>query len=543
MIKNIAVISLVFLLAACAVYPKIPEKYLEPRPERTLTAPASSSVKAASLPVIKGQQPAGKILPAASSKDLDQFSEKEKEILVFRAYEFLLQQEPMDPAIIRGYPDLKRFGNEVVLETSLPNGTSVVRKGYGGNLLANVTQAASSIPRSVLQDNPFAYFKLTISPLELICWGKPVQWVEVLEGRYYLPVQVLSDKFVFERWRENQGFLNSYWKNLDKSLDSIPSGGSLPVLPSIALLRTTPPFQVRIQDGIKILREKAFARLKDFDPELSYVALPDGRMDVEGTASLLLLLLADQERTDTVYLFKRLAASLRFIQNEDGSFQTGVQEGGSVPKGDLRVPLILKVYYVLYQHGQTAFLEAFKRSFSYYFPANFNMPHEAAERLAWGRLLVDLGADPGDFAYENYLKGILDWFFQNILSSDQAARTAVGSFSGKITQDETVSRIEIYELLTEGYRHFKSRSPQTLLEAWSLKLFFATRSFLNLQIEGPDLMMGNFHANNLGGFSIDHRRFASFQDQLWAARALTEALRFWGAAEWAALKEKAEAQL
>jgi hypothetical protein len=534
--KKLLSTFLIFIFSACAIYPEIPQKYLEPSTPKSTSLTAPPTVPdAASQTVLPKKK-----IPQLNGAILLQFSEKEKEILASRVYEAIFQKPQIEPAVIQAYPDLRRYGNEVVLAMRVADGPLVRRKGSGENILGNVEQAARAMPPA---DPKTTAFWLQITPLEMLLWGEALHWTELRGGRYFLSVSSLDDKLVYARWLLHQKFLESYWLSFSSTFALLREGEQLSPFAWLNFIASTPSPAVPFEKTNQMLKKTLFSRVKDYGQDGSFVALRNGRMDIEGTAFLALLILTTENPEKDAFLFERFSRALLSLQREDGSLLMGLKDSAVIPKGDLRIPLILKTYHSLHQAGAVTALKAFKKSFSYYFPSNFDYPNALEQRLKWGRLLIGLMSDPEKDAYEKYLEGILDWFFQKIKVTGGPEGKDAGSFQEGKEKAGDALFMEIFELLAEGYRHFKIAKAEELKEKWSLNLFFAVRYFLNLQVEESDIRFRSFRPSYLGSFPLEGSASLFWEGQLWAERGLTETLRLWGSKEWSDLRERAEAQL
>jgi hypothetical protein len=391
-------LSILILVSGCALYAEIPEEYLAPKKiEIEKTKAVKSESAPASMEVAQKEiQKVSKKYPQASEKNLQQFVEKEKEILASRVYEVIFDKKPILEKIVSSFPDLTHFGNEATLEAYSLQGFIDETSSADGSLLENVAGASRRMRTSktfqkaqeALPSSDQIYFKLKISSLDILIWGGELEWREVIDGRYFLPITKLSPKLVQGRWILNRHFLKAYWPVLKKYLDKESNLSSSAVIPWLNHISLRQAQDIPVDEGTDLIKRNLMNYLTDYDPELSFVAQPNGQIDLEKTALLTLLLLKTEKWEEVTPVLEPLIATLLFLHNEDGSFQAGITEEEIVQKNNPVIPLILKVYLLLQEKGDEAFRDAFKRSFSYYFPTRFDALNEVEPRLIWGRLLL-----------------------------------------------------------------------------------------------------------------------------------------------------------
>lgn len=563
MIKLSLLFLLAFAVTGCALYTEIPEEYLAPK-QKEIEKPAAAKP---APPVQTIQQPAEtpkKNYPDASSSILIQFTEEEKEILASRVYEVLFDASPVPETKIALFPDLRRYGNKVTIEAYTSYGRFAEKSGAGGSLLDNVTEAAEELKQDEdfqknadeMYEANLLYFTITLEPVALLAWGKELRWKEIIDDRYYLPITELDPQLVQGRWISNRHFMRAYWPHLEKLFKGSAFPLSSIAAPWLSYINLPQAADIPSDTGTQLIKDRLIAKAKIYDPELSYVAASDGRIDLKSTALLALLLLKTEEWNDVVAVLEPLISTLLFLQNEDGSLQAGIIEEDVLAKDNEVVPLILEIYFLLGKKGDEAFQEAFRSSFSYYFPMRLKSSNQVSLRLAWGYLLLAVARADKDKEgqYLDYLDSFLSGFFNQIPNPSPTKPAAQGSFNWK-DEGDSKSKFKAFNFIVSAYSLLKAAGSDVSTEKWDVKMLFTIRYFLNAQIMRPDILWRSIHEKRgvgwaegvalhelLGSFfSAENKSLMSPQDQLWAAGALSKILPLWNSKEWEEIKEKGEA--
>jgi len=196
-------------LGACVIYPDIPEKHL-----------SSSRVETSKKSAVSTH----KFLPPAPQKLLYQFTEVEKELIVSQVFKSFQGEVLLDPEKARNYPDLLKFGNEIVLMMDYavrdPDSKKLIFltqkvSGLGGNILENAAFAGKKLrdfkTTTTMPSESIRYMTLELTPLEFLLIPNPPQWVEIVGESHFLPLDKFHFRFLYDRFLLNTRFLTQQW--------------------------------------------------------------------------------------------------------------------------------------------------------------------------------------------------------------------------------------------------------------------------------------------------------------------------------------------
>ncbi len=560
--KQIALLTLLFFaVTSCALYPEIPDEYKHSNKKEEVKK-AAQKVPSRSI----AKKKIVKTYPDANPKKLFNFTEREKKILAAAVYENFSEAQLNDAKEIRRYPDLTKYGNTVKLTANTFLGLLNKGEGEGDNLLQNVSLAAAQLKqnRKFRQAAPgllvqsILYFTLEITPLKLLIWGSTFKWTALLKGRYFLSIQQMSRQFLKRRILQNTKFMKRIWPQKKDELSDKEELGERLILAWADTLSISSSSGFFVDEGTELIKARLFENLSMTNLDFTYVVDKRGDMDLKRTVLLALFLLEVEKFKEAYSLLEPVIATLLFLHNDDGSIQAGLDKDEVLKQDNLIVPLILRIYFLLGEEGDMTAANAFKRSVGYYLRGGYPKEHEAIYRLAWGRLWLAVVKSSDEKRYFGRLNHITNWFLQAMPSPRTFYKKEVNIFRWDPKQTR-ISDIEAFSFLVNAYRVLKKKNPPDLIE-WpkreDVKLFFALRTFLNYQLEEPDILtrvpglptegrdskkVGFEGYDLIGGFySVSEQKPADFPTQIWGVIALNEALKLWNLEQWRVLKESAE---